>query len=502
MRFRRPFNKPLGDALDRPPGRPPRQLPGVPPDHRPGGPGARSPGSPPHRLSERPPRAPAILFLRYLAALTALLVVLGVSWQVVAVLRIPAEVRLLAGQELAMELGRFVTLVDESASGWLVQTGAGPATIRAPGEGGARVQMRLLGLLPLRSVQVSVVPRLAVVPGGQAIGVMVSSRGLVVAQTMPLTDAGGATRFPAREADLRAGDILLEMAGETLYTVDQVHGLVDRYGQRGEPLDIVILRNGVRLTRRVVPVPIVAQEGGQQVVRYRLGLRLQSPAAGVGTLTFYDPVQMRFAGLGHMITDGLNNRVEVHDGRIVEAFIRGIQQGVRGYPGEKIGVFEGHLGDMGTIEKNTRYGIYGRLHRLPRHGMYTEPVPVALAHEVRPGPAKMLTVVDGRQVEAFDVRILQVHPHRRADGRGLVLEITDERLLHLTRGIVQGMSGSPILQDGKLVGAVTHVFVNDPTRGYGILAEWMAYEAGILPEPGSAADDAPIEQESHAFTRN
>jgi len=428
---------------------------------------------------------------RPLLIMFALVLVLGLSLQVRGAWQVPAEVRLLPGQELSMDLGRFLTLVDVSASGWLVPGGAGAAAIRAADMGDARVEVRLLGILPLRRVQVSVVPRLSVVPGGQAIGVMVSSRGLVIAQTMQLVDTDGVARFPARDAGLRAGDILVEMAGTPLYTVDQVHELVERFGRRGEPLEITVARNGVLLTRTIQPVPVEVQEGAGRAVRYRLGLRLESPAAGIGTLTFYDPLTMRFAGLGHMITDGLNNRVEVNDGRIVEALIRGVQQGARGFPGEKIGVFEAYAGDMGTIEKNSRFGIYGRLERLPRHGLYTDPVPVALAHEVKPGPAEMLTVVDGRQVESFAVRIVQVHPNRRADGRGLVIEITDERLLNMTRGIVQGMSGSPILQDGKLVGAVTHVFVNNPTRGYGILAEWMAYEAGIIPEPPLAGEESP-----------
>ncbi|OUM99778.1 MAG: SpoIVB peptidase [Firmicutes bacterium ZCTH02-B6] len=419
-----------------------------------------------------------------------LLLALSLSVQVRDAFRVPAEVRLLPGQEFALDLGRFLTLVDVSSSGWLVQADTGLPIIRAADAGGAQVQVRFLGVLPLRTVQVMVVPRLAVVPGGQAIGVMVSSRGLVISQTMQLVDVDGVTRFPARDAGLRPGDILVEMAGTPLYTVDQVHALVERFGRRGEPLEVVVARNGVLLTRTIVPVPVEVEEGGERAVRYRLGLRLESPAAGIGTLTFYDPTTMRFAGLGHMITDGSRNPIEVNEGRIVEAIIRGVQQGARGFPGEKIGVFDGQAGDLGTIEKNSRFGIYGHLERLPRWGLYDEPVPVALAHEVRPGPAEMLTVIDGRQVERFAVRIVQVQPHRRADGRGLVVEVTDERLLDRTRGIVQGMSGSPILQDGKLVGAVTHVFVNDPTRGYGILAEWMAYEAEIMPEVPDAGQES------------
>lgn len=403
--------------------------------------------------------------------------VIACSMQLWGIFGLPAEVRLLPGQELGFELGRFLTLVDESASGWLSPREAGVMTVRAGELGDARLQVRFFGLLPVRTVRVSVVPELSVIPGGQAIGVLISSHGLVVGSTLQVVDVDGNLRSPAREAGLQAGDIVAQLAGYDVFSVEQVHELVDRFGRRGEQLEAIIVRHGARLRRVLTPVPVREQTSG--AVGYRLGVTLENPAVGVGTLTFYDPVQLRFGGLGHMITDGLNNRVEVNDGRIMEAMIRGIQQGARGFPGEKIGSFESNGTALGVIEKNTSFGIYGLLFREPRHGLYVDPIPVALAHEVLPGDAQLLTVVDGQQVEAFSLRILQVHPNRHQDGRGLVIQITDERLLDRTRGIVQGMSGSPIMQDGKLVGAVTHVFVNDPTRGYGILAEWMVYEAEL-----------------------
>lgn len=402
--------------------------------------------------------------------------------QVRAVFHLPTQVRLLPGQEWGIDVGRWLTIVDVSAGELTLETNQDQGLlVRGQQLGSGRLQLRLFGLLPLRSVQVNVVPELSVVPGGQAIGVLISSHGLVVAQTSQVVDVDGTVRYPARDAGLLAGDIVVEIGGVSVYSVDQVQEIVQRYGQRGEPVPVIIVRNGARLRRTIEPVPAPVREGGAERLVYRVGLRLEQPAAGVGTLTFYEPHGLRFGGLGHMITDGLNNRVEVNDGRIVEAKIHGIQQGARGFPGEKIGVFDSSRGEIGVIEKNTRYGIYGVLHQEPRHRYIDAPVPVALAHEVKPGEATMLTVVDGQKVEAFELRILQVHPHRRNDGRGLVIQVTDERLLESTRGIIQGMSGSPILQDGKLVGAVTHVFVNDPTRGYGILAEWMAYEAEILP---------------------
>lgn len=431
-------------------------------------------------------------FFRRLSFVVVLLLVLIVASQVRGVLRVPGRVLLLPGQEWGVDVGRWLTIVDVSAGELLLEANeAGGLLVRGEQLGSARLQLRLFGLLPLRSVQVNVVPELAVVPGGQAIGVLVSSHGLVVTQTSQVVGIDGSARYPARDAGLLAGDIIVEMAGTNVYGVDQVQEIVERYGRRGESVPVTIVRNGARLRRTLPVVPIQVRTGGVTEIQYRIGLRLENPAAGVGTLTFYEPVEMRFGGLGHMITDGLNNRVEVTDGRIVEAMIRGIQQGARGFPGEKIGVFDGQHGEIGVIEKNTRYGIYGVLHEPPRHHYTDELLPVALAHEVTPGDAMMLTVVNGQTVEPFALRILQVHPQRRSDGRGLVIEITDRRLLEATRGIVQGMSGSPIIQDGKLVGAVTHVFVNDPTRGYGILAEWMAYEAEILPA------NSEIRQESH-----
>jgi len=416
-----------------------------------------------------------------------------VGSEVRSAFHLPAHVLLLPGQEWGVDVGRWLTVVDGSA-GQLSIEASGERGLLVKGRqlGSGRIQLRLFGLFPLRSVEVNVVPQLSVVPGGQAIGVLLSSQGLVIAQTTPVVDAEGTVRYPAREAGLLAGDILVEVGGQQVRSAEQVQEIVDGLARRGEPVPVVVLREGARVRRTVQPVPVTVQQGGVPMTVYRLGLRLERPAAGVGTLTFYEPTQLRFAGLGHMITDGFNNRVEVSDGRIVEATIQGIQQGARGFPGEKIGVFDASRGEMGVIEKNTPYGIYGVLHEPPRHGYIDYPVPVALAHEVKPGDAVMLTVVDGQAVEAYRLRILQVLPHRRHDGRGLVIQVTDERLLEATRGIIQGMSGSPILQNGKLVGAVTHVFVNDPTRGYGILAEWMAYEAGILQEAAENVEESPF----------
>jgi stage IV sporulation protein B len=171
--------------------------------------------------------------------------------------------------------------------------------------------------------------------------------------------------------------------------------------------------------------------------------------------------------------------VPLNEGRIVPAVIAGVQRGRRGQPGEKIGLFHQTQGILGTIERNTDCGIFGRMLRAPGR-MPAEKIPVATQDEVRPGPAEMLTVVSQQEVERFDIEIIRIRRTERPTSKGLVLRVTDPELLAQTGGIIQGMSGSPIIQDGRLVGVVTHVFVNDPTRGYGVLAEWMVSEGGLM----------------------
>ena len=163
------------------------------------------------------------------------------------------------------------------------------------------------------------------------------------------------------------------------------------------------------------------------------------------------------------------------------ASIAKVEAGTRGRPGEKIGTFTTGTGtNLGTIDNNSQFGIYGKLHRSPPNAYFQKLFPVAMAHQVKVGPAEILTVLDNERVEKFEIRIVKVERQKKPQVKGLVIEVTDPKLLRRAGGIGQGMSGSPILQDGKFVGAVTHVFVKDPTRGYGVLAEWMLQEAGLF----------------------
>ncbi|MNN09403.1 SpoIVB peptidase precursor [compost metagenome] len=214
---------------------------------------------------------------------------------------------------------------------------------------------------------------------------------------------------------------------------------------------------------------------------WRLGLYIRDSAAGVGTLTFYAPDQGVYGALGHVITDmNTQTPIVVGSGQILQSSVTSISKSESGEPGEKRAHFIKEGKTLGNIERNTPFGIFGKMEQNPEHSVYNEGIPVAFAEEVKEGPAEILTVVEGQRVERFKIEIVHVSRQNAPETKGLVIRITDPRLVEKTGGIVQGMSGSPIIQNGKLIGAVTHVFVNDPRSGYGCFIEWMLQDAGIL----------------------
>lgn len=343
--------------------------------------------------------------------------------------------------------------------------------------GQLQVKLSLFGIIPVRDMLVSVVPQVKVIPGGQSIGVLLHSQGVIVAGYSTVLDEAGNKVNPAAEAGIKEGDIILKIDGEAVRSDTQVRDLVARAGTAGEPVTMEVKRKEEVFNVKVNPLFC------KETLRYRVGLMIRDSAAGVGTLTFYEPESMTYGALGHVITDiGTTRPIELADGKIVGASVQGIHRGKRGQPGEKIGMFLGDRQVNGTISRNTKLGIFGALQKPLENPAIKEPIPVAMVDQIHEGQAEILTVLKGDKVERFSIEIIKINPQARQDGKGLVIRITDPRLLEETGGIIQGMSGSPIIQDDRLAGAVTHVFVNDPAKGYGVPAEWMLWEAEILPK--------------------
>ncbi len=391
---------------------------------------------------------------------------------------IPAQVRLFPGSEFSMYVQLPFRLTD--AKGEDVTGLKRQFSFISDSIGKQQFQVRLFGLIPVRDMVVDVVPEVKIYPGGQSIGVLINPTGLVVSRVGPVRGLDGREYFPAAKAGILPGDIILAIEDYQVHQPEQVGQIINTLAPTVPSLKILIRRNERTLTRQVTPV-LSQQEDFAGNIRnvYLLGVFLEDPAAGVGTLTFYDPVSGRYGALGHTIADGLGRSIEISQGSIVQASIDSIKQGLRGLPGEKLGTFQDERDILGTIDKNTVFGIYGNLANPLHHPYFNQPLSIALAHQVEAGPAQIYTVINGDTIQKFDIEITKVIAQKRPGDKGLVLRVTDPRLLDTTGGIVQGMSGSPIVQNKRIVGAVTHVFINNPTMGYGSFIEWMVYEAGI-----------------------
>ncbi|WP_166544133.1 SpoIVB peptidase [Acutalibacter sp. 1XD8-36] len=296
-----------------------------------------------------------------------------------------------------------------------------------------------------------------VIPLGEAFGIKLFTDGVIVASLSDIYTTGGIC-CPAAEAGLRAGDYLIEADGMTIGSNSDLAAYIGQ--SQGQSVTFRVRRGEKEFETTVTPV---FGEGA-----FRTGMWVRDSAAGVGTLTFYDPNTGMFAGLGHGICDAdAGSVMTLKTGEPAAITLCGIVKGQRGEPGQLRGYFSSDE-SMGRLLANNETGVYGTLDS-PKEGT---PMDVLSRDEVKPGPVEILASIDGSGPRLYSAEIKKVNPADQPT-KNLVISVTDKRLLESTGGIVQGMSGAPILQDGKLCGAVTHVFMDDPTMGYGIFAETM-----------------------------
>lgn len=412
---------------------------------------------------------------RKLAGLVLATIVIAITTSVPfrTLVTLPDAIRISSGQEHVFGLDLPLVRAHCDQQGFLATEGW-PLVIKPAAAGQYTVEFRLFGLIPLRRVAVEVVPPIYVVPGGHSIGVLLHSHGVIVSSVSTVTDQQGRVFRPAKDAGLVAGDLILLVDGQPVRSDEQLAELVHRAGVARGAVELEVQKRDGRVIRRTVtPVRCGTTD------RFRIGIWVRDTAAGVGTLTFYEPESGLFAALGHVVTDhDTGQPVNIVAGRVVRSTVTGVEAGRRGHPGEIIGAFVEETDLMGSIVKNSQVGIVGMLDTPISNPYFPKPIPVAMSREVRTGPVEILTVVEGRNIKKFSAEIVEIRRDPLPYGR-LVIRVTDEELIKRTGGIVQGMSGSPMVQDGKLVGAVTHVLVSDPTRGYGVSAEWMVIEAGL-----------------------
>lgn len=300
-------------------------------------------------------------------------------------------------------------------------------------------------------------------PLGIPVGIYIRTKGVMVLETGKVTDDHGEEWEPSKGV-LQRGDYLLEFNAKKIQSIEEFQKMLQDNGEK--TIDLTILRDDKEIHVKTTPVKI-------QNTEYKIGVWIRQDAQGIGTLTYVDE-DGKFAALGHGVTDlDTSKIIDICEGRLYESTILSVVKGQNGEPGEIVGNIDYQNAPiLGVIQKNNEQGIYGVLSE--NLSLYDEnkALPIGMKKDVKKGVASIRCCVDG-EIKDYAIEIESIQSSNLSGNKDLILRITDEALLKKTNGIIQGMSGSPIIQDGKLIGAVTHVLVNDPTRGYGIFIQNM-----------------------------
>lgn len=380
-------------------------------------------------------------------------VLLGIfSWGLL-LWEVPTEIYVTKGQEIRIEESLPVSFAQEEteevfASRWTDHY---------------QVSCNLFGVIPVKSVTVHVVEENQLIPVGKTVGILLRTEGVYVVDTDVIETSAGENVTPCGKLIL-PGDYITAIDNKEVHTKEEVMEAVGN--SKGKSLEVTIRRNQQEVCCEVTPVLSVNDD-------YKLGIWIKDDIAGVGTITYIDQ-EGSYGALGHGIssaeTDAL---IQVEEGSLYETEIAAINKGEKGAPGSLVGMLyfqKEHY--LGTVEKNSDAGIFGTVNDNIKSLVETTYMPVGYKQEIKTGSAEIYASVDG-VVQSYGIVIEDIVMNSPEENKSMLIRVTDEELLRKTGGIVQGVSGSPIIQDGKLVGAVTHVMVNDPTRGYGIFIENM-----------------------------
>ena len=330
------------------------------------------------------------------------------------------------------------------------------------------LKFKLFGFFTIKEVGVNLSESKEVYVGGIPLGFALDTKGvIVIGDNAVLTEKGDV--LTQKSEKLYAGDILTKINEQSITDVSVIQEELEK--SDGKEITLTAMRKDKEINVKLKPALDLESK------TYKLGLWVRDDASGIGTLTYVDKQSKSFGALGHPITDyETGTIVPVQDGKIYNCTLVGINKGQKGKPGELRCLFMQGKNSKGSVEKNTNHGVFGKVEDLS--GIIDENLSYEIGGRmgVRPGSAKIVSSVSGVR-EEYDIEIIKANHQTKSSDKSLVFSVKDKRLLSLTGGILQGMSGSPIIQNGKLVGAVTHVFLNDPTKGYGIYVDWMLAES-------------------------
>lgn len=405
------------------------------------------------------------------------LTVVGTAYAKV-MLAIPGEMVLIEGEEYLYNINSLFPLsikVDTEGilklNGRNIETSGNhvgfsrPVSLSSAKGGSVKLNLRFFGLLPVKTVNVDIVSNRQIVACGNTVGVKLKLEGILVIGISDVENSYGQKTVPVKNSGIKPGYVITSINDKTIKSIKELVNEIDN--SRGQPLKISYKSGSYKGETTVSPVM------SSEDKKYHIGLWVRDSTAGIGTLTFYDNSTRIFGALGHGITDiDTGTLMALESGEILESSILGVKMGKSGEPGELKGIFTEST-RLGVIQLNSDIGIYGKLDKDATGRIAGRLYPVGVRADIAEGSATILSNIDGKNIEEYSIVIQKVSRQNLNGSKGMIIKITDRRLLDVTGGIVQGMSGSPIIQNGKIIGAVTHVLVNDPTRGYGIFIEAM-----------------------------
>lgn len=328
------------------------------------------------------------------------------------------------------------------------------------------MNVKLFNLFTIKKVPVRLLTDTDVYVGGETVGFNLFSEGVICVGSNAVATKEG-TKEPIKESGLKEGDAILKIENIEIESIDDVDRIINLPTFKGKELTLLVKRGEEQQEIEITPVFDVLTQ------KYKLGLWVRNSASGVGTLTYVKQSDFRFGAVGHPIVDSsMGENFEVESGNIYKCRLLGIKKGEKNAPGEIKSSINISDDAIGMADTNCKYGVYGNI---LSKGVIDASRTATLGGRlgVKLGDAKIYCAIDNEGVKAYDIKIIKANKQNDADDKSMTIKVTDKELLEKTGGIIQGMSGSPIVQNGKIVGAVTHVFVNDPTRGYGVYIDWM-----------------------------
>ena len=372
---------------------------------------------------------------------------------------LPSNYIIMQGEKLHLYTLVGIKLIEESNYQTL-QTSSTIEQEKINKIGKVSLSLNLFNIIPLKNIDINVIPKTTVVPMGNAIGMKLYTAGVLV---VGMSEIEG--KKPYENSGIKEGDRIIEINQKQIDNTDDLMKAVNK--SDGNNIFIKYVRNEKTITTSIKPVKNSSNE-------YKIGLWVRDAAAGVGTLTFYEPSSGMFAALGHGIMDiDTAELIKIANGELVTTNILGINKGTKGNPGEIRGTIEtGHT--IGSISQNTKFGIFGTINKTSYlNTSNANEISVALREEIKIGKAQIICELENGKKEHYDIEIQRIFVNNNKDNKSMLIKVIDKKLLEKTGGIIQGMSGAPIIQNSKFVGAVTHVLVNDPTIGYGVFADIM-----------------------------